>query len=119
MLKLAATVGFLASFVVFIGCKPSSGKVLGGIDGDAYCKSKGDVKTYWKATPGEFDGRKTWGCEAKDGSWAPYSIGVVCSQQYKTTAHGEQQREDDPVSWICVEGPGPAKSPPTWNRHNM
>src|SRR5436305_885263 len=111
---LVLLVGFLAA------CDRSPPRrVLGGIDGDAYCKSKGAVRTYWKQTPGQFDGKKTWGCESADGSWAPYSIGVVCSSQYRTTAHGEQERVDDPISWICVEGAGAAPPPSTWNRANM
>ena len=109
----------VVAFMLVAACKPTQGKVLGGIDGDAYCKSKGMTSTEWRATPGVFDGRKTWGCVAADGSWGPYSIGVVCSQQYRTTAHAEQQREDDPISWICVEGAGPPTPPATWNRANM
>lgn len=75
--------------------------------------------TLWRQTPGQFEGKKTWGCEAGDGTWAPISMGVACSAQYKTTAHGEQERADDPTSWLCVEGAGPANPPPTWNRANL
>jgi hypothetical protein len=102
------------------GCdRAPARKVLGGIDGEAYCKSKGHAKVYWRQKPGEFDGRKTWGCEAADGSWAPFSFGVACTQQYRTTAHAEQEREDDPISWICVEGGGPSTPPASWNRANL
>lgn len=118
-----ALVGALV--LVAVGCGQSGGggggdrKVLGGLDLDAYCKSTGKVKSLWRQTPGQFEGKKTWGCEAGDGTWAPISMGVACSAQYKTTAHGEQERADDPTSWLCVEGAGPANPPPTWNRANL
>jgi hypothetical protein len=94
-------------------------KILGGLDLDAYCKSIGKSRSLWKQAPGQFEGKKTWGCEDASGGWAPLSTGVACTAQYKTTAHGEQERGDDPTSWLCVAGPGPASPPPSWNRANL
>jgi hypothetical protein len=116
------TLLFAVAMLAVTGCGQSGGgerRVLGGLDLDAYCRSTGKVKSLWRQTPGQFEGKKTWGCEAKDGSWAPLSTGVACTAQYKATAHGEQERGDDPTSWLCVAGPGPATTPAHWNRANM
>jgi hypothetical protein len=120
-IMIRATLLLACAAAVLLGCGQSSGerKVLGGLDLDAYCRSTGKVKSLWRQTPIQFEGKKTWGCEAKDGSWAPLSTGVACTAQYKTTAHGEQERGDDPTSWLCVAGPGPSTPPAHWNRANM
>lgn len=94
-------------------------RILGGIDGDAYCKSIGKERALWTQNPAQFDGKKTWGCEGADRQWAPLSIRTVCTAQYNTNAHGEQQRGDDPTSWLCVEGAAPDPPEPHWNRANL
>ncbi len=113
-------IGVCISFGFLFACnRAAERKVLGGIDGEAYCKAKGAVHASWKQTPGQFEGKKTWGCESSDGSWQPFSIGVACTQQYKTTAHAEQERPDDPLSWVCVEGAYVGDPKPFWNRANF
>jgi len=103
-----------------IGCGADRQRnVLGGVNLDAFCKSKGNARSRWMQDPAKFDGRKTWGCEDSDGTWLPLSTAEACTAQYDKKAHGEQEREDDPASWVCVEGPSPATPAPHWNTANL
>jgi len=103
-----------------IGCKAGSDrKILGGVDLDAFCKSKGNARSRWMQDPAQFGGKKTWGCEDSDGAWLPLSTAEACTAQYGKTAHGEQEREDDPASWVCAEGPAPATPARQWNTANL
>lgn len=94
-------------------------EILGGLDLDAYCRSTGKARSLWKQVPGQFDGKKTWGCEDSTGGWATISLGAACAAQYKTPAHAEQDRGDDPTSWLCVKGPLAGEPAPHWNRANL
>ncbi len=97
----------------------SDRKVLGGLDLDAFCRSKGKSRSRWMQDPAQFGGLKTWGCEDSDGAWELLSTAEVCTAQYDKTAHGEQEREGDPASWVCVEGPAPTTPPAQWNTANL
>ena len=115
-----------AALALLVLCASKSGcradrqrNVLGGVDLDAFCKSKGNVRSRWMQDPAQFGGKRTWGCEDSDGAWLPLSIAQACTAQYDKTAHGEQEREDDAASWVCVEGPAPATPAPQWNTANL
>jgi hypothetical protein len=90
-------------------------QVLGGVDLDGYCKSKGSTGTDVRP----YEGKKTWCCVEPNGVCSTVSLGVVCSTQYRTTAHAEQEREGEPTSWICVAGPLHVEPSPGWNRANQ
>ncbi len=109
---------FGALLVVSLGCA-SERRVLGAADLDGWCRATGRHHSTWVQDPGRYEGKKTWGCVARDNGWTPISFGALCSAQYQTTAHGEQERGEDPTSWLCVQGPGPRRPPAHWNRANL
>jgi len=114
------TLALLVLCASTIGCNAGSErKILGGVDLDAFCKSKGNARSRWNQDPAQFGGKKTWGCEDSDGAWLPLSTAEACTAQYGKAAHGEQEREDDPASWVCVEGRAPATPAPHWNTANL
>ncbi len=115
-----ASLVLLVVLVSAVGCRADrERKVLGGVNLDAFCKSKGNARSRWMEDPAQFDGKKTWGCEDSDGAWLPLSTAEACTAQYDRTAHGEQERENDPASWVCVDGPAPATPASHWNRANL